>query len=737
PYAHAELLAVDAEAARGARGVRAVFTAADAGALGLAPLANRSPLAASADGAPVAPVTMAPLAEGAVRFVGQPIAMVVADSAADARDALDLIALEVEERPAVADGRAALAPGAPQLHPEAPGNQAFRWETGDAAAVAAAFAGAAHRVALEVRNQRVVVNALEPRAVNAVYDPTDGRFTLHLTTQGSFNLRLRLSELMGVPEDRIRVVTPDVGGGFGMKLMVHPEYAVVAAAAKALGAPVKWTADRTESFLSDAQGRDLASEAEAAFDAEGRILAARARSVSNLGAYYSQFGAGIHTLFSANLIGSMYRVPAVWTEVRGAFTNTTPTDAYRGAGRPEICYVIERLMDAAARRIGIAPEEIRRRNLLSRADMPYAAAGGARFDSGDCRAMLEAALAAADPEGRAARRAEAAARGRVLGLGVAYYMERTGGAPFENARLRVGGDGRVQAWVGTQSTGQGHETAWSQVIAARLGVDPERIDFPHGDSDALPGGAGTGGSRSTIMAHRTFGLAAEEVIAQGRRVAADALEAAEADIEFAPEDGGRFRVAGTDRAIDLFAAAAAAERLLGAAEIVGAGGVTDREPTFPNGAHVVEVELDPETGALETTRYTIVDDFGAILNPLLAEGQVHGGVAQGLGQALMEAAVSDPETGQPLAGSFMDYAMPRADDMPFLSSRFDESAPTPTNPMGVKGCGEAGAVGATPAVALAALDALSRAGAADVDALHMPLTPSAVWAALEAARRAA
>ena len=733
PHAHAILRSIDAAAAKTAPGVFAVWTATEAAAAGLSDLRSQAPIE-QADGSPIAPVTTPLLARDRVRFVGEPVAMVVAESRAAAEEAAELIEVEYLELPSVISAETALSPDAPELHEAAPGNQALVWEVGDQDAVESAFAAAAHRVSVRVRSQRVVVNAIEPRACNARYDPDLRRWLIHVASQGSHGMRDLMAEVLGVRPDRLRVVTPDVGGGFGMKLMIHPEYALVAAAARDLGRPVKWTASRSESFLSDAQGRDLIAEAEGAFDADGGLLAMRCRSTSNLGAYYSQYGAAVHGTFSAPLIGGFYRLPAAHVGLRCAFTNTTPTDAYRGAGRPEIIFVTESIMDAASRLIGLDQAEIRRRNLLKPEDFPRETTTGALFDSGDCPATLEMALQAAGYAERAERKRRSAARGRARGLGVAYYMERTGGGPMEVARIRVRGDGRIEAWIGTQSTGQGHETAWSQLIAERLGTPFDAIDFPPGDSDLLPTGGGTGGSRSLIMAHRTFFLAADEVIEIGRRIAAARLEAAEADIEFSAREGGLFRIAGTDRTMTLFDAAAAAQDALGEPAILGRGAVSDRLPTFPNGAHIAEVELDPATGLVQLLAFTVADDFGRVLNPLLVEGQAHGGVAQGIGQALCEGAAWDEESGQPLTGSFMDYQLPRASDLPMFETVLNDGAPTPSNPLGVKGAGEAGAVGATPAVVFAIRDALREAGASEaaIEALEPPFTPLKLWEALRA-----
>jgi len=718
PVAHARIVSLDVSAAHAAPGVRLVWTHADTGDR-LAPLKNEFPLQ-QADGSDPAPVIMPHLAAEAVRFVGQPIAFVVAESAAAARDACELIEVEFDERPVVVDSRRALTPEAPQLHEQAPGNLAYLWSCGDAARTDAAFAEAARIVKVDVINQRVVVSSMEPRACNIDYDPETQRWDVRAGTQGSHTMRGKLARQLGVPPERIRVRTPDVGGGFGMKLQAHPEDALVALAAKDLAAPVKWTSDRSEAFLSDAQGRDVKTVAEGAFDADGRVTAMRFASVSNLGAYYSSFGAAIHTVFSAPLVGGMYDLPTFFHEVRGAFTNTTPTDAYRGAGRPECIHVTEQLMEAAAREFGMDRAEFRRLNLLKRDQVPHSTMGGFTFDSLDTDRNLDDALAASDWAGFEARAKDAEARGKAAGIGLAYYFERTGGGPVENAFLRVHPEGRIEAAVGTQSNGQGHETAWAQIVSEELGVDPAVVELLPGDSDMLPAGGGTGGSRSLIMASRVFILAARDVVEKAMEGAAKALEAAPADIEYDAETGGRFRIKGTDRSVTLFEAAGA----IGG--VTGDGRVDDRESTFPNGCHVAEVEIDRETGHVDLTNYTIVDDFGVVVNPLLVEGQVHGGVVQGAGQVLGEQAVWDPETGQPLTGSYMDYHLPRADDVPSFGFKLNE-IPSTTNPLGVKGCGEAGCVGGIPSVALAVQDALHRVGAGGIEP---PYTPSKVWKAL-------
>ncbi|MFT6772493.1 MAG: carbon-monoxide dehydrogenase large subunit [Paracoccaceae bacterium] len=718
--AHATFAPLDLSAARAAPGVLLAWAHEDIAGR-LAPLTSNAPIA-QADGSPLAPVFMPHLADGTVRFVGQPIAFVVARSHAEALDAAELIVAEFSELAAVTQSDAALADGAPQLHDGAPGNRSYLWSVGDQAATDAAFDAAAKVVSVPVRNQRVIVNAMEPRATNAKYE--GDRWLVWSGTQGSHSLRGKLAVQMGVDEASIRVHTPDVGGAFGMKLQAHPEDALVCLAAKDLGVPVKWTATRSESFLSDAQARDLRTVAEGAFDADGKIIAIRAKSISNLGAYYSTFGAGIHTAFSASLLGGMYDVPNMYHEVVGAFTNTTPTDAYRGAGRPEVISVTEHVIDAGARAFDADPTEFRRRNLIRRDQIPYASQGGMVFDSLDAGRNIDDAMAASDEAGFAARREAAAARGAALGRAAVYYYERTGGGPIERATINILPSGIVEAAVGTQTTGQGHETAWSQLIHQKLGVPYDSVKLLQGDTDLLPAGGGTGGSRSLIMASRVFLKAGDQIIEKAMESASALLEAAPADIEFDAEAGARFRIKGTDRTVTLFDVATEMGGILGE------GGVDDRESTYPNGCHVAETEVDLETGQVSLTRYDIVDDFGVVINPLLVAGQVHGGVAQGVGQVLHEGAAWDPDTAQPLAASYMDYQMPRASDMPHFSFKLNE-VPSTTNPLGVKGCGEAGTVAAIPAAALAVADALRSVGA---EAPEPPFAPWRVWQALQARR---
>ena len=653
-----------------------------------------------------------------MRFAGQILAWIVAESRAAAEEAAELVEVELEPLPATTDVAAALEEGAPQLHERAPGNLAYRWDMGDPAATEAAFAKAAHVTRMTVRSQRLIVASLEPRAILARYQ--GDRWEVWAGSQGAFGMRARIAKALQVAPERLRVHAPDIGGGFGMKLMAHPEYGLTCLAAQELGRPVKWIGDRSDAMLADAQARDLETDAEAAFDADGRLLAMRWRSRSNLGAYYSSYGAGIHTVFSAPIMGGMYRLPVGCAETLGVFTNTAPTDAYRGAGRPEAIYVTERLMERAAREMGRDPVAFRKLNLLTPEALPWRNVGGLTYDSLNPPEVVDRCADAADRAGFPARRAESEAAGRLRGWALCHYMERTGGAPTEHATLALRADGALVIRVGTQSTGQGHETAWAQVAHERLGVAWDDIRLEAGDSDAIPFGGNTGGSRSGIAASRTLMRAAEAVIEQARKLAAERLEAAEADIDFSAAEGGLFRVVGTDRTVRLVELAAEAGGLEGAGE------VDDLATTFPNGAHAAEVEIDRETGRLSVLRYTAVDDFGRLLNPALVAGQVHGGAAQGAGQAMMEQARWSAD-GQPMTASLMDYALPRAADLPGFDVSFYEGAPAPSNPLGLKGCGEAGAVGGIPSVTLAALDALRSAGAGEVET---PLTAEKLWRAL-------
>jgi carbon-monoxide dehydrogenase large subunit len=715
PHAHARVVSVDIEAASGCDNVT-IVTSVDIKDR-LSSIGCR--FALDQMGGPSLPNIAQPhLASDIVRYVGQPVAFVVADSLDQARDAGELIDIEYEELPPLVASADAIGTDAPELHADAPGNISYDWTAGDQAATDAAFANAAHIVKTHVVNQRLIVTAMEPRGIVIQYNDDD-RWEAWVGSQGAHAMRDGMAGLLQVEPSRLHVHAPDIGGGFGMKIMMHPEYALCALVAKDTGRPVKWIGDRSESFLSDIQARDLVSDVEGAFDAEGHLLAIRSDSLSNLGAYHSSAGPAIHTVFSVGMVGAMYRLPCFHSRVRGVFTTTTPTDAYRGAGRPEVVHCTERLMDVAARHLNIDPVAFRRKNLLTPNDAPYTTPGGLAFDSLDPERLIDAALIESDYDGFDSRAADSTASGTIRGRAAIYYMERTGGAPFENTRLEIGTDGATTIYIGTQSTGQGHETTWPQIISDLLGLEFDEISVAEGDSDLLKAGGGTGGSRSAIMAGIVLKRASEDIIEQAHPIAADELEAAVEDIEFQPEQGA-FEIVGTDKRITLKAIAAKMGGL------IGNGVVNERLGSFPNGCHVAEVEIDRDTGALTLDRYTLMDDFGKIVNPMIAGGQAQGGVVQGAGQAMMEQAVYDPETGQPLTGSFMDYVMPRAADFPALEPNFIE-IPCTTNPFGVKGCGEAGTVAAIPAVTLAVHDALSRAGG---ELIQSPFTSERLWRAL-------
>lgn len=706
PYPHAEIRAVDCAAARAADGVLAVYTAGDIADYGMLPaiLPPRS-----------TPTPRPVLAGTRVRYVGEPVAFVVAHTREQAQAAAELVDVDYVPLAAVGSVAAALADGAPQIWPDAAGNIVFDWTLGDKAAVEAAFAQA-HLVArVRVTQPRVAPTSMEVRAAIGTYDPAQG-YTLHAGSQGTAALRNNVANVvLKVPVDQVRIVTPDVGGGFGMKWFVYPEYIMVLHAARALGLPVKWTGERADAFLTDAMGRDLTSDAALAIDAEGRFLALDVQTHSNLGAYIHQFGAMIQTSAGGPMMGGLYHIPAIHNHVLGVVTTTMPTDAYRGAGRPESCLITERAVDEAARALGISPAEIRRRNLLRPDQLPYKSPLGIVFDVGDYPALLEKALVAADWADLPARKQAAAARGLRLGCGMAYYVEyAASGGTEEFADIRMLDDGVIEVAVGTQSNGQGHETAFAQVVAQRLGVPMAQVRIVYGDTARLEVGGGTGGSRSLQWGSAACLEACTQVIEQGTALAAKALESA--DIDYAD---GLFLARGTNRSVHL---RDLAQRFPKALDVRGHAKVAAPTPVFPNGCHIVEVEIDQETGVPTISRYTVVDDFGTVVNPMLVEGQVHGGVAQGLGQVLMEAMIYD-DSAQLLTGSFMDYALPRAAMMPEIT--FDTSpVPNPNNPLGVKGCGEAGSIGALAACVNALVDALDGAP------VTLPATPETLWRAL-------
>ncbi len=730
PHAHAKILSVDTSAARQVADVQAVYTAADLLADGIGEVPCTVPLK-NRDGSPRADTPRLPLATDTVRHVGDPVAFVVGATLQAARDGAEAVMVDYDILPSVTDLAVARDDGQPRIWDGAKNNTCFDWAVGDKAKNDALFASAAHVTRLDVVNNRIVVASMEPRGALAGYDAATGRWTVHSGTQGAWLVKELLAQhVFKVPEDRFHVVTSDVGGGFGMKIFLYVEVAMVCYAARKIGVPVKWTSERAEAFVSDTQGRDNITSGELALDKDGRFLALRTRNVAGMGAYLSTFAPYIPTLAGTKVLASVYGFQSIYANVIGVFTNTTPVDAYRGAGRPESNYLVERLIDAAAREMKIDRVELRRRNMVGVADMPHTSAMGVTYDSGDFRHLLDAALEKSDWAGFAARRADSAARGKKRGIGLSYYLEATGGAPSERAEIRFADDGFVDVLVGTQSTGQGHETAYVMLTADRLGIPGEKIRVVQGDSDRIPTGGGTGGARSLYSEGTAIYATAATVIEKGKRAASEELEAAVVDIEF---HAGRFSIAGTDRGIDILTLAAKQSAkvkagqdatLLDAAEVAAIP-----HHTFPNGCHVAEVEIDPETGVVRLERYVVCDDVGKAINPLIVRGQVHGGVAQGVGQAMLERTAYDPDSGQLLSGSFMDYALPRAADLPEIEVELIE-VPCGTNPLGVKGAGEAGAVGSPPALINAVIDALSDAGVTQID---MPVTPEVVWKALRAA----
>ena len=734
PHAHARLRRVDTKAARAMAGVLAIYTGADIAAAGLGSMPCISPQIGR-DGRPnrVPPYPL--LQTERVRFTGDAVAFVVGESRAAARDAAEAIVVEYEALPAIADTARADLPGAPAVWDG--GNLCLDWELGDGEEAERAFAAAAHVTRLDLVNNRVVVASMEPRGAVAEYDPAIGH-TLHVGSQGVHNMRAHVETILGVPGHRVRVITPDVGGGFGMKTVPYPEYMLCLWAAERLGRAVKWIPERSEAFLSDTHARDQVTHAELALDAEARFLALRVRTTANMGAYLSAFQPEVPTVPAAAMHCGVYRIPVVHARVRCVFTNTTPVEAYRGSGRPEAAYTVERLVDRAARELGLAPAEIRRRNFIPPEAFPYRTPTNLRYDSADYEKNLADALALADWDGFPARRAEARTRGRRRGIGLAFYTEICGIGHSEHAKIKIDASGDVTIGVGTQSNGQGHETAWAQLGADFLRLPMARIRILQGDTASISYGRGTGGSRSLQITGPAIQRAATRIVEKMTRIAAHVLEVAEIDLVFedAPEGGGRFAVAGTDKAIGWDAIVRRAfepGKLPAEIEpgLVAQAQYAQEGYSFPNGCHIAEVEIDPETGALELARYSAVDDFGRILNPVLVEGQIHGSLAQGLGQAVLEGARYDAN-GQPLTGSFLDYTLPRAADFPAPALRWNE-VPSPANPLGVKGCAEAGCVGGPPAIINAVADALAdgkqgrEAGTARVP--DMPVPREQLWTA--------
>jgi aerobic carbon-monoxide dehydrogenase large subunit len=727
-HAHGVMRGIDTAAARGMPGVLGVYTAADLETAGIGPLPPRQVMN-NWDGTPMLSPVRYALATGKVRYVGEAIAAVVAETLAEAKDAAEAVLVDIEPLPAATTASAAAAPGAPVLYDDVPGNVGLDFHYGDSEAVAAAFASAAHVTRVQLRNNRIVVNAVEPRAAVARYDPERRHWTLHVPGQGVFGFRNYIAGVVGVGRDKLRVLTGRVGGSFGMKQPTYSEYYGILHATRELGRPVKWTDDRTGSFLSDSHGRDAEMTAELALDRDGNFLAVRLTGYGNLGATYGAPGPSTRNAVR-NTLG-VYKTPLIEVSTKCVFTNTTPVGAYRGAGRPEANYYMERLVETAAAETGIDRVELRRRNHIPPEAMPYKSPNGTTYDSGDFTNLLNKALVLADWDGFAARQVESQARGRLRGRGISDYLELTGPPGREMGGIRFEADGTVTIVTGTLDYGQGHASPFAQVLSTRLGIPFRQIRLLQGDSDALIAGGGTGGSKSMMTSGTAIVEASEKVVEAGKEIAAHVMEAAVADIEFR---AGRFAIAGTDRSIGIMELAEKIRSgLTLPAELpqsLDVQLVADGPPSaFPNGCHIAEVEVDPDTGIVAVVRYAFVNDFGTVINPLLVNGQAHGGIVQGIGQALLEHTVYD-EQGQLLTGSYMDYALPRAEDAPLFTHDF-HAVPAKTNVLGAKGCGEAGCAGALPSVMNALVDALSEYGIRYID---MPATPERVWRAIQEAR---
>jgi aerobic carbon-monoxide dehydrogenase large subunit len=737
PHAHATIKSIDVKAASAMPGVLAVLTGAQLAGDKIGDLICGW-MIHSKDGSPMKMAAHPVLANGKACHVGDAVAVVIGETLAQARDAAEKVQVDYAVLPAVADPAAAQKQGAPLIHDVAPKNTIYQWSLGDAKAADAAFKSAKHVTKLDIVNNRLVPNAIEPRAAIGEYDSGTGTFTLWNTTQNPHVARLVIAAFVGMaPEHKLRVIAPDVGGGFGSKIFIYPEEVVALWAAKRVGRPVKWVADRSEAFLADAHGRDHVTHAEMAFDGDGKILALRARTIANLGAYMSTFSSSVPTYLYATLLSGQYEIPQIYCEVDAVYTNTVPVDAYRGAGRPEATFVVERLVEVGARELGQDPADLRRKNFINK--FPHQTPVIMMYDAGDYNASLKKAMELADYKGFAKRKREAARHGKLRGIGLSTYIEACGIAPsqavgslgagvglWESAEVRVNPTGSVEVLTGSHAHGQGHETTFAQVVSERLGIPIDNISVVHGDTDKVQFGMGTYGSRSGAVGMSALVKALDKVEAKAKKVAAYMLEAAEGDIEF---KDGKFSVAGTDKIAawnDVTLNAYIAHKFSGQELEPGLKEGAFYDPTnftFPAGCHICEVEVDTDTGTTEIVAWTAVDDFGVVINPMIVEGQVHGGIAQGVGQALCEGAVYDKD-GQLVTGSFMDYCMPRADHLPSL--KVDTTmTKCPSNPLGIKGCGEAGAIAAPAAVINAITDAIG------TELLAMPATPQTVWAALQ------
>jgi carbon-monoxide dehydrogenase large subunit len=739
PYAHARIKSIDMAAAMDMPGVIGILEGKQLQTDAIGNIICGW-MIHSKDGSPMKMGVWRPLAHETVRYVGDAVAIVVADSLGEARDAAEAVLVEYDVLPAVTEAVKALEAGQPQLHPEAPNNLIFDWQLGDGAAADKAITEAAHVTEMTIRNNRLAPNPMEPRATLGIYDSAEDHYTCYTTSQNPHVARLVMSAFYNVaPENKLRVIAPDVGGGFGSKIYIYPEEIVCLWASKKTGVPVKWTCDRTEAFLTDAHGRDHVSTVKMAFDKDNRITGLKVDTIANLGAYMSLFSSAVPTYLYATLLSGQYAIPAIHANVRTVYTNTVPVDAYRGAGRPEATYLLERTMETAARELGVSPAELRRKNFIR--TFPYQTPVIMNYDAGDYEASLEAAMASADWNGFAARKAEAARRGKKRGIGMSCYIEACGIAPsaavgslgagvglWESAEVRVNAVGTIEVMTGSHSHGQGHETTFAQLVADRLGIPIDNVNIVHGDTDKVQMGMGTYGSRSGAVGMSAVVKALDKVEAKAKKIAAHLMEADESDIVI---ENGELKVAGTDKALPWFQVALAAYTAhnlpAGMEPGLKEGAFYDPSNfTFPAGCYICEVEVDPETGVTEIIQFVAADDFGNIINPMIVEGQVHGGIAQGIGQALLENVHYDPQNGQLITASYMDYAMPRADDLPSFKLSH-QNTPCPSNPLGIKGCGEAGAIGSPPALMNAITDAIGN------NSLTMPATPQKVWAALNAA----
>ena len=725
PHAHAKITSIDTADASSLPGVLAIYTVADLKAEGIGDIPCMAP-ASNKDGSNCIMPPRPALAEDRVRYVGDAVAVVIAESRLQALDAVEAVWIDYDLLPAVVETNQAMADNANLVWGEAAKNQCFDWEDGDADATNKAFAEASHVVELELVNNRLVPTSMETRGAVAAIEEGTGRLTLCVSCQGVHVMRsLLATQIFNVAEEDIHVTCNDVGGGFGMKIFLFPEYVCQLFAARKLGRAVKWISERSEAFMSDSHGRDHVSHLKVALDSDAKILGLQVNTVANLGAYLSNFAPFVATSAGVPMLVGCYAVPAAYVEVQGVFTNTAPVDAYRGAGRPEAIYAIERLLDVAAFDLGISPDEIRKRNFIREEQMPFSTPLGSNYDSGNFQQNLEDALKLSNWDDFESRRKAAKSRGKLLGIGLASYIERCAGGSPEQARLEVAHDGHITLYIGTLSNGQGHETAFRQILCERLGVAFEEVSIVQGDSDLIETGGGTMGSRSVPVGGAAISSVSEKIIEKAKLIAAELLETAISDVEF---DNGVFRIIGTDR-VQTFHEVAKAAATDDDVAFDEKESFAPEEATYPNGTHVCELEIDKATGKIEIVDYTVVDDFGHVINPLLLEGQVHGGIGQGLGQALLESCQYESDSGQLLSASFMDYTMPRADDFPPI--RFDlNKVPCKTNPLGIKGAGEAGAIGAPPAIINAIVNALKDQGVRHVD---MPVTPNRLWNIMQSA----